>query len=98
MKKTIKTEVYYNLNWTYGVPLSQIKKDIEELEKLGVTYIEIETYDNYGFASITITPFQEKEETDEEYKLRLEKEKEQKEYIKTRELEQLAVLSKKYNI
>ena len=67
MEKITKVEKVDNcLEWTYGVPLSQIKEDIEKLEKQGITHINIELADYYGNQCISIETEIQRLETDEE--------------------------------
>lgn len=46
--KIIKVKVPFNFHWTCGVTLEQFKKDLDELEKLGVTEISIEAEEIWG--------------------------------------------------
>jgi len=94
--KIIKFKVDFNFNWTYGVELSKIKEDISELEKLGVTEIEIESVDDYGSSSVSIEAFINRLETDEDCELRINKEKNRQNEIKKIELQQLELLKLKY--
>jgi len=72
MEKQIrKFRVNFDFDWTYGVEIKKLKEDLETLEKLGVTEIEIEAEDNWGSPSVTIEAFAERLETDEEFKERL---------------------------
>ena len=72
MEKQIrKFKVNFDFDWTYGVQIKKLKEDLETLEKLGVTEIEIEAEDNWGSPSVTIEAFAERLETDEEFKERL---------------------------
>lgn len=98
MKKEVrKFKVDFNFNWTYGVEIKKLKQDLEELEKLGVTEIEIEAVDDYGSASVTIEAFTNRIETDDEFNLRVNENKKRKQDLKKRELEQLEKLKLKYN-
>lgn len=72
-KKTIKEKIKFDFSWTYGVEIEQLKKDLDELEKLGATEIEIEAEESYGCASITIEAFKFRLETDDELEIRLNK-------------------------
>jgi hypothetical protein len=69
--KTVIENVSFNFDWTYGVELSKLKKDIEELEKLGVTEVSIEAYDYYGSTTIDIKATKERLETDLEASKRI---------------------------
>ena len=97
-KITRSFKVDFYLEWTYGVKLSKLKEDINELEKLGVTDIEIESVDAFGGSTINIQAFINRLETDEEFNDRINKEQNIKDAIEKRELEQLAKLKLKYNI
>ena len=72
MEKQIRRfKVNFDFNWTYGVEIKKLKEDLETLEKLGVSEIEIEAEDNWGSPSVTIEAFAERLETDEEAKERI---------------------------
>ena len=73
MKKAmIKEIVNFEFNWTYGVEIKKLKSDLEELEKLGATTIDIELDESYGNTSIKIEAFLEREETEKECKIRID--------------------------
>jgi len=93
----IKETIYFNFDWIYGVSIKKMKDDLDALEKLGVTEINIEPVDNYGSCSVNIEAFKERDETNKERKERLKAEKERNERIKNYELQQLDMLQKKYN-
>ena len=99
MEKQIrKFEVNYRLNWLDGVEISKIKADIEELEKLGATHVEIDiaSYEN-GYASEIIAT-SKRLETDEECQLRIKEEEERMERVKQLELKNLERLKAKYEL
>lgn len=99
MKKTTRSfDVDYHLDWSYSVTIEQIKKDIEELEKLGATRVEIGIYDDHGDSYLDIKAISERVETDEEYQERVDEVKRRKEYEKHRELEELKRLKDKYGL
>ena len=98
MEKQIRRfKVNFYFDWTYGVEIKKLKEDLETLEKLGVTEIEIEAEDNWGSPSVTIEAFAERLETDEEFKERLDKEKKIKEHIVLTELQEYKRLKSKYD-
>jgi hypothetical protein len=97
-KITRNFEVNYSLEWIYGVEISQIKKDIEELEKLGATHVEIEIEYYYGDPYVEIKALSNRLETDEEYQQRIDEQNKRQEEIKRRELEQLEKLKSKYGL
>lgn len=97
MEKIIRSfKVDFNLDWTYGVELSKLKEDINELEKLGVTDIEIQSEDDFGGSTVSVRAFINRLETDEEFNERIYKTKNIKDAIEKRELKQLAKLKLKY--
>ena len=97
MEKITKVEKVDNcLEWTYGVPLSQIKDDIEKLEKKGITHINIELSDYYGSQCISIETEIQRLETDEEFEERNNIEKKKLKIIEARELAEFERLKKKF--
>ena len=99
MKKQVKRfEVPFIFDWTYGVTIEKLRKDLDELEKLGVKEIDIKTAENWGSTSVTINAFIEREETDEEFEKRVNEEKQWQEEIKRRDLQQLEQLKSKYGV
>ena len=96
-KKQVKNfQLKIDLNWTYGVTIDQLKKDIVELEKLKATTIDIDYYEEYGDNFISIQAYSKREETDLEQQERLNILKVQQEMRKKNELEQLKKLQDKY--
>ena len=96
-KQVLDFEIPFSFDWTYGVEISKIREDLDALEKLGATRIDIETSSFYDSLSVDIKAYVSREETDEEYKRRLEKETQRQNEIKLRELEMLERLKNKYN-
>jgi hypothetical protein len=97
-KQVRRFKVDFDFNWTYGVEIKKLREDLDTLEKLGVTEIEIEAEENYGSASVTIEAFINRIETDEECKARIDKENQRQEDIKRRELAELEKLKSKYGM
>lgn len=97
MKKQIRRfKVPFNFDWTYGVEIKKLREDLDQLEKLGVTTIEIEAEESYGSSSVTIEAFVNRLETDEELKSRINEENRREEEQKSRELQELERLKTKY--
>ena len=96
MKKEILAEIPYSFNWTWGVSIDTIRKDLNTVEKLGATDIQIETEESYGNICISITATCKRLETDEEYGYRLKREEENKKRIEELELQHLQKLKAKY--
>ena len=97
-KEVRRFKVDYSLDWKYGVEISQIKKDIEELEKLGATHVEIDIEYKYGDSYIEIKALSNRLETDDEYQQRIDEQNKRQEDMKRRELEQLEKLKSKYGL
>ncbi len=94
MKKQIIEEAPYYFDWDYMTPIERIKKDIVELEKLGVTRIRFVADGD----DVNINAYIERMETDEEYEERIIQESEMYERQKRNDLAQLERLKKKYNL
>ena len=92
-----KFELDHSLNWDNGIEISKMKKDIEELEKMGATHIDMGVDYEYGHPYFEIKVLSNRLETDEEYKKRIKDQNEKLEIIKKRELAQLEKLKKKYD-
>ena len=87
--------IIYSLDWSYTT-IEQIRKDLDEIEKLGATDVEIEIEDYYGSSSIKITSKGVRLETDEEEKERTRKQEEREKAQRVWELKQLKELQEKY--
>ena len=99
MEKQIREfGVNYRLKWLDRVEISKIKADIEELEKLGATYVNIDIAYSYGDAYVEIIATANRLETDEECQLRIKEEEERMEHIKQLDLKQLERLKSKYEL
>jgi hypothetical protein len=94
VKRNFKVD--YNLDWAYSVKISQLREDLDALEKLGVTHVDIEASERYGCAYLDIEAFATRMETEEECKERLSELKRRDDEIKRRDLEQLQKLQDKY--
>ena len=95
-KQVRKFEIDFDFNWTYGVQVEKLKADLEALEKLGATEIEIEAGCYYGSSTITIKAYSERIETDDEYNHRINIVKKQVADIRRREMAELERLKSKY--
>ena len=99
MEKQIKQfDVDFNFDWTYGIEISKLKADLDELEKLGATHIDIEAKVFYDCAELTIEAKCERLETDEEFKKRSNEIKQREALSKQRELNELNRLKQKYEM
>lgn len=94
VKRTFKVD--YVLDWEYGVEISKLRKDLDIIEKLGATYVEINSSVYYDCVYINVEAWSERIETDKEQKERLNQEQKRLDNIMHRELEQLNKLQKKY--
>ena len=99
MEKEIRRfKVNYSLDWDYGVEISKLRADLDAIEALGATHVEIESGISYDCAYVTIESVSEHLETDEEFKTRVEEVEKRQSEIKRRELEQLEKLKSKYGL
>lgn len=99
MEKQIRNfEVNYSLNWEYGVEISKLKQDLEELEKLGATHVEITPYLDYDCPFVKIEPYAQRIETDDEFNCRIVIQKRREDEQKRRDLEQIEKLKSKYGL
>lgn len=95
MKKEIRADIDFYFNWGF-VTIEKLKEDLRELEKLGVTEIEIEPYDDYGDLSVSMNAYTRRLETDEEFRARVDYEIRLKEVVRNNELSELERLKAKY--
>lgn len=83
------------LDWSYRT-IDEIRKDLDRLESLGVTGVEIEAEESYGSTRVKFQPFAFREETDEELVARLAEQQAREECKRAVELRQLEILKQKY--
>lgn len=97
MKKIIrKFKIDYKLDWTYGIEINKLREDLDAIEKLGATHIEIEPGVSFDCPFVDIDAYSERIESDEEYNARIDEETKRQEAIKRSELEILQKLKSKY--
>lgn len=98
MEKQVRLfEVNFEFNWEYGVKISKIKEDLDSLEKLGATHVEIEGGMDHDCTSVYFEGYAHREETDEECLKRTSEKLEMENITKQRELAELKRLKDKYN-
>ena len=92
-----KIKKHFDVNHQYlywdGRSITQIKQDLEELEKLGATHINIQYWHDDG---IEISATSERFETDEEYNKRIQQLELKNQTVKEKELQELQRLINKY--
>ena len=88
--------IEYDFEWEWGVEISKIRADLDALEKLGATHIEVEGGESYDCPYVKIEGYVDRIETDEEYLQRTGEQEAREEEHKRRELDQLERLKKKY--
>lgn len=97
MEKKIRDfELDYYLSWTYGIEISRLREDLDALEKLGATSIDIESYSDYGSPSVSIKAIARRMETDKECLERTNKEADARKKAEEFELRQFNALKLKY--
>ena len=98
MEKIVRNfKIDYTLDWTYGVEISKIRADLDAIEKLGATHVEIEHGVSYDCSYVEIDAIATRLETDEECMQRINEMNARQEELKRRELAQLESLKRKYN-
>lgn len=95
-KKTIRVNLPYLLDWTYGVSIEKIREDLNEIEKLGATEINIEPYKADGSSGVDIDAVAERLGTDKEFEVRKNKMKNHLDRILEAELKTYEKLKLKF--
>jgi len=85
--------INYNINWYGNIEISRIRKDLDEVEKMGATHICISSSDGFD-----IDAYQIREETDNEANKRKIKEDEIYEMNKISAIHTINILKKRYGI
>ena len=97
MEKIVRNfKIDYYLDWTYGIDISKLRADLDAVEKLGATHIEIEHRASYDSSYIEIDAIANRIETDEECSTRLAEMKHRQDEQTRREREQFEKLKSKY--
>ena len=87
------------LDWKGGdTSISDMRKDLDKIEKFGATHVRIDYEYSHGDTYIILEALHIREETDEEYAERIKQEEHDKERLKQHELAQLEALKKKYGL
>ena len=86
----------FEFDWEYGISIKDIKKDLEALEKLGATHIDIEADISYDCAYMSIDASCLRMETKEEFTQRKNRQEARILELRKRELEKLEELKLKY--
>lgn len=74
-KITKRSPVDFYFNWGFRMSIAKLREDLDELEELGATHVDIETEISFGDPELKIQAIHERLETDEEYTKRLKEEK-----------------------
>lgn len=90
-------KINYPLDWIYGVSIEQLKKDIEKIERLGATHVNIEHGISYDCSYVEIEVICRRIETDEEFEQRKKEVEARQEQYRQQELKQLTELKAKYD-
>ena len=95
-KKEKKVEFNFPLRWEWGISIEEVRENLDAVEKLGATHIEIEKEEDFGSTSIYVKAYTIQLETDEEYAARMKMLNDMAEAKRLAELAQLEELKKKY--
>jgi len=96
-KITRRFELKYDLEWEYGVEIGKIREDLDIIEEMGATHVDIESDSSYDSSYVIINVISERVETDRECLARAEAVKNRFDIIKKREMDQLERLKLKYD-
>lgn len=98
MKKVryVRNEIKFSLDWTGTSTISKLREDLDAIEKLGATSVDIEESWQYGDYCIKITPIEIRPETKEERRDRLNMNKRLEEDRNKRDLELFQKLKLKF--
>lgn len=86
----------YSFDWECATSISKIREDIDEMEKLGITHINIELSEYYGNPYLSMKAEIHRLETDEEYEERTMCESYKLKANEARELAEYERLKKKF--
>lgn len=98
LREVIDFDVDYVLDWTYEVSIDDIRKDLDKLEQLGATHIEINSELEYDSAYTSIKAISRRLETDEELNKRQDFFNRQKEQQRKEDLAIIQRLKEKHGI
>jgi hypothetical protein len=96
-KKIIDAVIEYDLLWEDTVPINKIREDLDIIEKLGATHVNIVSYSLHGDETLDIAAINKRLETDVEYNSRIHIHNKKQEDIEKAELRQLEKLKAKYH-
>ena len=97
-KEVRRFKVDYPLDWAFEVEISKIRTDLDVIEALGATHVEIEAAMSHDQPYVTIEAISEHLESDQEFADRVKEEEKRQLEIKTSELELLKKLILKYGL
>ncbi len=86
------------LEWINLVSIKQLKKDIDDIEKLGATHIDISCGISYEAPFVTIEAVCERYETEEEIESRIKAAERLKDLAKEQDLKRFEEIKNKYNL
>jgi hypothetical protein len=99
MEKEVRQfEIDYQLDWTGCFEISQLRNDLDIIEKLGATHVNISARGDGDYSYMEVLAINEREETNEEFALRLEIKQKKEAEIQRRELAELQRIRLKYGI
>ena len=97
-RETIDFEIQFDLDWQHKPSIAKIREDLDAIEELGATNVNIETSYSYEVCFTTINAIQERLETEEEFAKRLDIINQREKEVEKREIELLNYLKLKYNL
>lgn len=98
-EKQVRTfTIPFNFDWEYGVEISKLRSDLDEIEKKGATHILIEGYGDDNWSGVNFKAYVDRLETDEEHQQRILSDDQRAEAIRELELKELLRLKQKYGL
>jgi hypothetical protein len=97
-KLVLDFKIDYALDWLCGVSIKQLRDDLDAIEKLGATHVDIESNVYYDCVNTEINAISTRVETVEECNERIEKERRFNASRELLELNELKRLQEKYKL
>lgn len=74
-KEVRRFDIPFKFDWLFGVEIKEIRKNLDELEKLGANEIYVAAESSYNDPYLVIKAYANRMETDDEFKSRIDRKK-----------------------
>ena len=95
-KQVKRVKIDCRIDWEGYFAIEELRKDLDKLEKLGATHVDIGIYDGHCSPRLEVDSYNEMLETDKEFQQRIENQKMIREHSKLEEFELFKKLKQKY--